>query len=832
MKNLKRIFSLALAGTMLAGMLTVGASAADFTDADSIKNSEAVDTMVALNIINGKDDGSFAPEATVTRAEMAKMITIMLNGGSEPALTASASNAKFTDIGGHWAQKYIEYCVSQNVIAGRGDGTFAPDATVTGTEAAKMALTALGYNSEVFKFTGIDWQVNVNAAANAPSANLYDGLRTIDPSQGLSRDNAAQMLYNALDANVVEITYNITSNGVETGYVISDKKTMMSEKFGAVKVEGVVVANEIAAIEGDTLKEGKTKIKSSAEEGDWTGTIVTNTTTDLNLLGRTVSVYVKSSSKKTDATVLGNIVLSDSNSVYTDATGEKFNEIEDGVKTGKDTKYFDNYTEKKGTAPDKGTAGVTTILVDNNNDDTVEYVFLVKYTVAQVKKVNDKEKKIQFNGGLSTLEYKNMFGYEDLKAEDVVLSTQIGDNYYLEIPETVEGEIEEHQIKDNKTVKLTVDGTTYDVADVGNSVANLTAGRDLTNNLGDEGIFYLDSNDMIVAYAETEASAAQYALSWGGADGNKLDAGRIKLTLEDGTTSIYTIDSKSDVKIASNGTHFTDKASSLAVGTLVAYTIKSNGNVTLELPEHPVAAKTTVDFKQGKTLINDNSATSRTVFFYVEMTEDGTSVDSVEVYTGYKDAPSVDSFESGSKAPNKGVSLALDRNADKVVAAAFVDAKSASSKAKLANHLWVKSLGTSNKDYTNVKVVMEDGSEETIKVAAGDKALKDNGVENIYLYTVNSDNYYELTLASTGDTKDNFATGTVYDITGDTVIVTVKGEGNKEEKVEFSITTDTVEYDHAKNSALEEGAEVDILFDKDEKDILMIVVTVKAPDVV
>ena len=105
MKNLKRIFSLALAGTMLAGMLTVGASAADFTDADSIKNSEAVDTMVALNIINGKDDGSFAPEATVTRA---KMITIMLNGGSEPALTASASNAKFTDIGGHWAQKYIE----------------------------------------------------------------------------------------------------------------------------------------------------------------------------------------------------------------------------------------------------------------------------------------------------------------------------------------------------------------------------------------------------------------------------------------------------------------------------------------------------------------------------------------------------------------------------------------------------------------------------------------------------------------------------------------------------------------------------------------------------
>ena len=146
MKNLKRIFSLALAGTMLAGMLTVGASAADFTDADSIKNNEAVDTMVALNIINGKDDGSFAPEATVTRAEMAKMITVALNGGKDPVLGTS-STPKFTDIGGHWAQKYIEYCANLGIIAGQGDGTFAPDAPVTGGAAAKMLLVALGYDS-------------------------------------------------------------------------------------------------------------------------------------------------------------------------------------------------------------------------------------------------------------------------------------------------------------------------------------------------------------------------------------------------------------------------------------------------------------------------------------------------------------------------------------------------------------------------------------------------------------------------------------------------------------------------------------------------------------
>ena len=45
-----------------------------------------LDTMGALSIINGKDDGSFDPKAPVTRAEMAKMITVALNGGVDPVL--------------------------------------------------------------------------------------------------------------------------------------------------------------------------------------------------------------------------------------------------------------------------------------------------------------------------------------------------------------------------------------------------------------------------------------------------------------------------------------------------------------------------------------------------------------------------------------------------------------------------------------------------------------------------------------------------------------------------------------------------------------------------
>ena len=54
---------------------------AAFTDSADIKATEAVDTLTALGVIDGYTDGSFKPNGTVTRAEMAKMIFVLWNGG-------------------------------------------------------------------------------------------------------------------------------------------------------------------------------------------------------------------------------------------------------------------------------------------------------------------------------------------------------------------------------------------------------------------------------------------------------------------------------------------------------------------------------------------------------------------------------------------------------------------------------------------------------------------------------------------------------------------------------------------------------------------------------
>ena len=115
MRNLKRALSLALAAIMLIGMMVVSASATgldDFSDKDKVVNKDAVSMLTTLGVINGKEDGSyFDPTGNVTRAEMAKMLCVAINGGVDPVLGVK-DTPTFTDIKGHWAESYIEYCAA------------------------------------------------------------------------------------------------------------------------------------------------------------------------------------------------------------------------------------------------------------------------------------------------------------------------------------------------------------------------------------------------------------------------------------------------------------------------------------------------------------------------------------------------------------------------------------------------------------------------------------------------------------------------------------------------------------------------------------------------
>lgn len=97
-----------------------------------------VATLAKAGILHGYEDGSFRPNAPITRAEMATVISRFAEL-KEGQLT-------FLDIQGHWAQKNIELAASNGWIFGYPDGTFRPDQNIKRDETVAMINRVLDRN--------------------------------------------------------------------------------------------------------------------------------------------------------------------------------------------------------------------------------------------------------------------------------------------------------------------------------------------------------------------------------------------------------------------------------------------------------------------------------------------------------------------------------------------------------------------------------------------------------------------------------------------------------------------------------------------------------------
>ena len=257
MKNLKKILALVLA---FACAFTMFAGAA-FTDSADFKvKTEVVDTLVQLGVINGYTDGSFKPNDTVTRAEMAKMIYVLRTGNSD----ASAYNndkTSFTDVNGHWAAGFIKYCQSVGIIAGQSATKFAPDQTVTAQEAAKMLLVTLGYDANKAGLVGINWASKTNALAD--ENGLLDDVNTSFTGP-CPRQYAAQLIYNAIDTPTVVWRDDAYTNVTLLG---DDNKTV-GEKFMNLK-KTTAVLEDVSKTSGKETFE-LTLDKSTVDENKTT----------------------------------------------------------------------------------------------------------------------------------------------------------------------------------------------------------------------------------------------------------------------------------------------------------------------------------------------------------------------------------------------------------------------------------------------------------------------------------------------------------------------------------------------------------------------------------
>ena len=237
MKNLKKVLALVLACVMVFGTVTMAAGSGYPDVADDAAYAEAVKTLSALNIFKGDENGNFNPDATITRAEMAKVLCTMLNTG-DLATTATS----FADVpASHWASGYIAYAQQLGCIDGYGNGNFGPEDPVTYVQVVKLVMATLGYTSMANEFGGYPTGYLYVAANYEVTKGAVAG-----NDEPAARSLVAVLVNNAMNTPLMErVTYGtdarweVLDGGIGSGNIQREFKTLLT-KQKIYKVEGSI----------------------------------------------------------------------------------------------------------------------------------------------------------------------------------------------------------------------------------------------------------------------------------------------------------------------------------------------------------------------------------------------------------------------------------------------------------------------------------------------------------------------------------------------------------------------------------------------------------------
>lgn len=186
--NVTRAEAAQMFATLLNNGTSFGTSSVTkFTDANNKWYSPAVNYIAGKGLLSGYSDGTFKPDADITRAEFAQMISGYLKAGY-------AGSANFKDVKGHWASDAIDKVFGNKAVEGYPDGTFKPNKTLTRAE----AVTVL--NAVFNRYT------TSNSLNNVSSANLKN-------YSDISSSHWAY--YQILDASNAHVSQKVTSTSNE-----------------------------------------------------------------------------------------------------------------------------------------------------------------------------------------------------------------------------------------------------------------------------------------------------------------------------------------------------------------------------------------------------------------------------------------------------------------------------------------------------------------------------------------------------------------------------------------------------------------------------------------
>ncbi len=548
MKNLKKVLALVLVVATLMGFATV--ASATFTDASSIEYKEAVDVMEMIGVIDGFTDGSFRPEGNVTRAQMAKMVAYIVAGGEDVGDLYAGANT-FSDCTTHWAKGYIAYANKTGIVAGVGNGLFRPDGSVTGTQAAKMMLCALGYDAAVEEYTGTNWAVNT--LADAREAGLLKGLSGVDMSKAMTREQAAQLMLNALKADMVR--YENKGSEVDLGNGVIIRPSASDAEVVTTKDSSIGgnMGDKAAADGTYTLQLAEKyfeKLTLAEEEPDDFGRKGAEWTYNKETVGPYASeadyalVLDKDYTYTESGADLYAAVLKD---LRTLADNKKLDYATDDNNAVTTTMYYNGETGMKVT-PILQSLKAGTVVELFCDGNTIESVVIYTRTVGKVTKVStnkDGDVTYYIDNVKAGTDYADPDEADDIVVNgtvekgDIVTMAKVGATTktpYVFTTTAFEGTQTASKTKDGITT-VTIDGKTYTVSGI--------ADKATFKNSKDAANYYLDEFGALV-YTDSKAVAStDYAYIVGyNADVTKTVDGEtpyveVRAVLSDGTVGVY-----------------------------------------------------------------------------------------------------------------------------------------------------------------------------------------------------------------------------------------------------------------------------------------------------
>ena len=193
----KRLLTALLAAVMFCTTLAAPAGAAGSTRFSDLTDSgvtTAVESLRLMGVLDGYGDGTFRPDGKLNRAQFCKMLTYVMDGGSE--LGRYRTVTIFPDVKpSHWAAGYINLAAKgKGVISGFADGRFYPERTVTIGQAVTILVRLLGYKDEDVGGVWPDSFMAVGA-----TIGLTDGIGAAGNAP-LTRAQAAKLFMNLLVA--------------------------------------------------------------------------------------------------------------------------------------------------------------------------------------------------------------------------------------------------------------------------------------------------------------------------------------------------------------------------------------------------------------------------------------------------------------------------------------------------------------------------------------------------------------------------------------------------------------------------------------------------------